>query len=87
MKYDPSDLYQAPFEYDVRQVALEKQEPLRREIMDFLGAVEGRHSPLVDGTEAALNLTVVDAIVESRAKGVPVEISQAEPGLPRPKNR
>ncbi len=87
MKYDPSDLYQAPFEYDVRQVALEKQEPLRREIMDFLGAVEGRHSPLVDGTEAALNLTVVDAIVESRAKGVPVEISQAGPGLPRPKNR
>lgn len=75
MEYDPSDLYQAPFEYDVRQVALEKQEPLKREIEDFLRAAEHGARPLVDGAEAVDTLKVVRAIMESRAKGGPVEVS------------
>ncbi len=75
MRYDSSDAYQAPFEYDVRQVALKKQEPLRREIEDFLQAVEQRRRPLVDGEEAAKTLKVVTAIMESHKKGIPVKPS------------
>ncbi|MFQ5837988.1 MAG: Gfo/Idh/MocA family oxidoreductase [Thermoplasmata archaeon] len=75
MGYDPSDLYQAPFEHDVRRVALKKQEPLKREIGDFLRAIEEKREPLVDGGEAVKTLAVVAAIMESHAKGVPVKPS------------
>lgn len=75
MKYDPSDLYQPPFEYDVRQIALKKQEPLRREIEDFLQAIKEGHKPLVDGEEALRTLRIVTAIMESHRRGQPVELS------------
>ncbi|MFQ6012587.1 MAG: Gfo/Idh/MocA family protein [Thermoplasmata archaeon] len=73
--YDPSRLYQPSFDHDIRQVALEKQEPLRREIQDFLGAIQEGRKPLVDGDEAVKSLKVVAAIMESRRRGVPVEPS------------
>lgn len=73
--YEPSDLFRAPFEYDVRRVALEKEEPLKREIEDFLRAVEGRGTPLIDGEEAVETLKVVTAATESHRRGVPVEVA------------
>ncbi len=71
---DPSlsNLYRASFEYDVRQVAMEKKEPLKREIQDFLGAiVEGRR-PLVDGEDATETLRVMQALAVSHERGGPV---------------
>ncbi len=73
--YDASDLFRAPFEHDVRRVALEKQEPLKQEIEDFLRAVEERRKPLVDGEEAVETLKVVTAAIESHKSGVPVEVA------------
>lgn len=73
--YDASDLFRAPFEYDVRRVALEKQEPLKREIEDFLRTVEEGGKPLVDGEEATETLKVVTAAIESHKRGVPVEVA------------
>ncbi|MEE9593164.1 MAG: Gfo/Idh/MocA family oxidoreductase [Thermoplasmata archaeon] len=73
-KYDPSNLYQAPFEYETRQVALKKEEPLRRELGDFLGAIEEDRKPLVDGKEAIQTLKVVTAIAEAQRTGAPVEV-------------
>ncbi len=72
--YDPSNLYQAPFEYETRQVALKKEEPLRRELADFLGAIEEDRKPLVDGREAIETLKVVTAITQAQRKGAPVEV-------------
>lgn len=74
-KYDPSNLYQAPFEYETRQVALKKEEPLRRELVDFLGAIEEGRKPLVDGREAVRTLRVVKAIAEAQRRGGPVDLS------------
>lgn len=74
LEYDPSDLYRAPFEYDVRQMALKREEPLRREIADFLRAAGGGGPPLVDGAEAVRTLRTVEAIVASHREGAPVEL-------------
>ncbi len=74
-KYDPSNLYQAPFEYETRQVALKKEEPLRRELVDFLAAIEEGRKPLVDGREAMRTLRVVTAIAEAQRRGRPVDLS------------
>ncbi len=73
--YDPSNLYQAPFEYETHQVSLKKEEPLRRELRDFLQAIEEGRKPLVDGRDAVETLRVVTAITESQRRGVPVEVS------------
>ncbi len=71
---DPSlsNLYQAAFEYDVRQVALEKEEPLKREIRDFLRAIVEGRPPLVDGEDATETLRVMEALVTSHEQGRPV---------------
>ena len=65
-EWDPFNLYQAHFEMDVRQVRLRKQEPLERELRDFLGAVSEKREPLVTGEEAVESLRIALAAVESQ---------------------
>ncbi len=73
--YDPADLYEAKFEHEVREVSLKKEEPLRREIEDFLRAVKERGTPLVDGREATETLRIIEAATESHRLGAPVELA------------
>jgi len=67
--FDPFNLYQTHFEFDVRQVSLKKQEPLKRELEDFLGAIAEKRRPLVTGEEATRSLEVALAAVESQKSG------------------
>jgi len=69
LAYDPANLYQAPFEYDVRQVLLKKEEPLRRELLDLLDAIKRGRDPKVTGEEACETLSVVDAAIRSHRSG------------------
>ncbi len=64
--YDPSDLYRLSFHYDTRQVAVEREEPLKRELRDFLEAAKGGREPLVNGEDAIETLRVVEAAVRSQ---------------------
>lgn len=65
-KYDPTDLYRVSFHYDTRQVAVQKEEPLKRELLDFLAAVKGDHLPLVPASDAIETLHVCEAAVRSQ---------------------
>lgn len=65
-KYDPSDLYNISFHYDTRQVSVQKEEPLKRELKDFLAAIQGKHEPLVSGEDALETLRVCEAAVRSQ---------------------
>lgn len=78
LPYDPANLYQAPFEYDVRQVLLKKEEPLRRELVDFLDAIKQKRPPKVTGDEAMETLAVVDAAVRSHRTGQVVHPGEAK---------
>ena len=49
-----------------RQVAVQKEEPLKRELQDFLAAVEGKRPPLVTGEDAIQTLRVCEAAVRSQ---------------------
>ena len=64
--YDPSDLYRVSFHYDTRQVAVQKEEPLKRELQDFLAAVKDKRDPLVSGFDAIETLRVCEAAVHSQ---------------------
>jgi UDP-N-acetylglucosamine 3-dehydrogenase len=74
-EYDPFNIYRSHYEFDSRQVRLKKQEPLKRELEDFLGSIRDKRSPLVTGEDAVMSLRAALAAVESQKTGKRVDIS------------
>ncbi|MDG6220015.1 MAG: Gfo/Idh/MocA family oxidoreductase [Candidatus Thermoplasmatota archaeon] len=64
-EYDANDLFRVPYEYHIRNVALKKSEPLKRELQDFLDAIENKKEPLVTGRDGLNTLRVALAALES----------------------
>lgn len=62
---DYGDLFHAPLEFDIRNVSLRKQEPLKRELADFLEAIQKGRRPLVPGEEGMESMRVALAAIES----------------------
>lgn len=71
---DPGNMFQIPLEYDVRRISLEKEEPLRRELEDFLAAVGSDRAPHACGWDAVANLRVCEAASESLRKRKRIEV-------------
>jgi len=61
-------LVSVPQEVSERMVYLKKEEPLKREIADFLEAVEHKKTPLVDGHDGIDALRIALAAIESFKK-------------------
>lgn len=71
---DEMDLYRIPIEYNTNQIALEKREPLRNEIEDFVTAIQQSKQPLATGNDGLLALKIVEAATQSYKKGEEVKI-------------
>jgi len=71
---DEMDLYRVPIEYNTNQIALEKREPLRNEIEDFVTAVQQNKQPLATGKDGLMALKIVEAATTSYKKGEEVKI-------------
>ena len=74
MDYDQMDLYHLPIEYNIRNLSLKKQEPLKNELLDFIEAMDTGH-PLIDGRDGLMNLKVAEGAIQSLREGrmVPIE--------------
>ncbi len=72
---DPFNWYQVPLEHHAQTIHVRKEEPLRRELEDFLTAVERKRTPLVTGEDAIETLRVVEAAVESHREGKVVSLA------------
>ncbi|UCE92313.1 MAG: Gfo/Idh/MocA family oxidoreductase [Methanobacteriota archaeon] len=66
---ETGNLYEVPIEFDLRRIALRKEEPLKREIGDFLGAIDNGVDPLVTGESALTTLKVAYAALRSMRTG------------------
>lgn len=75
--FEPGNLFEVPLELDVRRIALKKEEPLRRELQDFLDAIAARRPPLVTGEDAAQTLRVAQAAIVSLRRREKVAIAEA----------
>jgi len=73
---DPGNMFQIPLEYDVRRTSLKKEEPLKRELEDFLDAVRSARTPQASGWDAVANLRVCEAASRSLKERKRIEISQ-----------
>ena len=71
---DEMDLYRVPIEYNTNQIALEKREPLRNEIEDFVNAIQQNKQPLATGEDGLMALKIVEAATISYEKGEEVKI-------------
>jgi len=71
---DQGDLFQAPLEFDIRNISLKKQEPLKNELSDFLAAIEKGTEPLVSGAEGLESMRVALAAIDSSAHKKKVEM-------------
>ena len=78
--FDASNMAHVPMEFDVHRLTLKKEEPLKRELEDFVRAVRTSTRPESDGWDAVANLKVCDAARRSQRTKARVEIEQA----PRP---
>ena len=68
------DLYHVPIQYNVNQVALEKKEPLKNEIDDFINAIETHKKPLASGEDGVMALKIAEAATKSCKIGEEVKI-------------
>src|SRR2546427_682326 len=71
---DPFNLYQIPLEHHTQQIHVRKEEPLKRELQDFLDPVQHERPPLVTGEDAAQTLRVAVAATESHRTGKLVQL-------------
>jgi predicted dehydrogenase len=61
-------------------VAVERADPLTRQIAHFAAVIRGEVAPLCTGRDGLAALRVVDAVVESARTGRPVELGAGLPG-------
>ena len=73
-KLDIGNLYRIPQEYEERKIEVEKREPLKNELSDFLDAIEKGKEPLVSGEEGVRTLEIAHAAMQSAQKGEKISI-------------
>jgi UDP-N-acetylglucosamine 3-dehydrogenase len=66
---EAGNLYEVPIEFDLRSIGLKKEEPLKREIRDFVEAIERGTHPLVTGASALTTLKLAEAALLSMETG------------------
>ena len=59
----------------MRRIAIKKEEPLRRELNDFLAAAEKGVEPLVPGESAIETLKIAEAALKSMYSGKKIEVA------------
>ncbi len=60
-KIDPSNLYNPPMEVKKKKMSLKGEEPLKRELVDFLSSIIEEKSALVTGEEGLKAVKIVEA--------------------------
>jgi len=64
-KFNEADLYHVPIQYNMNHITLEKKEPLKNEIEDFVSAIENNKKPLADGEDGLMALKIAEAAARS----------------------
>lgn len=73
-KIDEMNLFNVPIQYNVNTVSLEKKEPLRNEILDFIQAIDHTTHSLVTGEDGLQALKIAEAATQSYKTGKEVKI-------------
>ncbi len=71
---DHSNLWRIPLNYETKRMRVAMEEPLKRELIDFIKACKGQGKPLVNVLDGLRDLEVAKAAEESIIKSKKIEI-------------
>ncbi len=74
LEYDVGNLFDIPLEQNIRRYSVKRQEPLRREMEDFIDAVKSKKEPLVSGEEGLMSMRVAKAALQSLRERKMIEL-------------
>jgi len=69
MDLDLDDLSRIPQQYDIRRLEVRPEEPLKKELKDFLSMVKGEKEPMVTAEDGLWNLKIAHAAIQSSREG------------------
>jgi UDP-N-acetylglucosamine 3-dehydrogenase len=73
-EFDQADAFRVPLEQDVRRICVKKEEPLKKELVDFLGAAASGKKPLASGEDAVADLEICEAALASLEGGSRISV-------------
>jgi len=62
---DEMNLYNVRIQHNINQISIEKKEPLKNEIEDFISAINNHKKPLVTGRDGLMALKIAEASTKS----------------------
>ena len=71
---DESNLFNIPLQNKFDIMDLQKKEPLKNEIIDFVNAIKSKSKPLVSGYDGVMAVTIAEAAVRSAETGEVITI-------------
>jgi UDP-N-acetylglucosamine 3-dehydrogenase len=71
---DENNLYNTAIQYNRNHFSLQKSEPLKNEIIDFVSSIENKRSPLVSGFDGLQAIKIAEAAVKSYKLGKVMKI-------------
>jgi len=74
LEYDVSNLFDIPLEHNIRRYSVKRQEPLRREMEDFIEAAKDKKEPLVTGEDGLKSIRVAEAALRSLRERKKIEL-------------
>ena len=73
--YEEFNTYNLQIELNVRRINLRREEPLKRELMDFVSSIENRKLPKVTGEDGLMAVKIAKAALQSMETGNVMEVS------------
>ncbi|AGB04695.1 putative dehydrogenase [Aciduliprofundum sp. MAR08-339] len=74
LSVDEFNTYNLGIDLNIRRINLKKEEPLKREITDFIDAISKNVPPLVSGEDGLAAVKIAKAALESMERGKVVEV-------------
>ncbi len=74
IEYDVGNLFDIPLEHNIRKFSVKRQEPLKREMRDFMDSMDGKKEPLITGEDGIESMRVAEAASRSLKEGSEIEL-------------
>ena len=71
---DEMNLFNVNIQHNINQVSIEKKEPLKNEIEDFVSAINYYKKPLASGKDGLMALKIAEASTKSYLEGKEIGI-------------
>jgi UDP-N-acetylglucosamine 3-dehydrogenase len=74
INFSPEQSYNLQQEHELRRVTMKRQEPLKLELSNFIGAIEGKNKLLVTGEDGLETIKVAVAVLNSLKNKMMAEV-------------